>query len=101
MNSFGFYEPTSVRKAVAIAADHSDGKYVAGGQTLLAAMKLGLTAPTDLIDLGKIPELATLAYDKGSDSIRATIATASIGTRTVGPLEATPGFTPSKGVESM
>jgi carbon-monoxide dehydrogenase medium subunit len=69
MNAFGFYEPTSVRKAVAIAADHSDGKYVAGGQTLLAAMKLGLAAPSDLIDLGKIPELATIAWDKGSDSI--------------------------------
>jgi carbon-monoxide dehydrogenase medium subunit len=69
MNSFGFYEPTSVRKATAIAADHSDGKYVAGGQTLLASMKLGLIAPSDLIDLGKIPELATIAYDKGTDTL--------------------------------
>jgi len=69
MNSFGFYEPTSVRKAVGIAADHADGNYVAGGQTLLASMKLGLIAPSDLIDLGKIPELASIAYDKATDSI--------------------------------
>ena len=57
MNAFGFYEPTSVRKAVAIAADRSDGKYLAGGQSLLAAMKLRLTAPSDLIDLANMPEL--------------------------------------------
>lgn len=69
MNAFGFYEPTSVRKAVGIAADHSDGKYLAGGQTLIAAMKLDLAAPSDLIDLGKIPELAGISYDKATDAI--------------------------------
>jgi aerobic carbon-monoxide dehydrogenase medium subunit len=69
MNAFGFYEPTSVRKAVSIATDHADGKFVAGGQTLLAAMKLGLSAPSDLIDLGKIPELATITYDKAADAV--------------------------------
>ncbi|HEX4781552.1 MAG TPA: xanthine dehydrogenase family protein subunit M [Usitatibacter sp.] len=69
MNAFGFYEPTSVRKAVAIAADHSEGKYVAGGQTLLAAMKLGLATPSDLVDLGKIPELAAITYDKAADAV--------------------------------
>jgi len=69
MNAFGFYEPTSVRKATAIAADHADGKYLAGGQTLIAAMKLDLAAPSDLIDLNRIPELASIAYDKASDSL--------------------------------
>jgi carbon-monoxide dehydrogenase medium subunit len=69
MNAFGFYEPTSVRKATAIAADHSDGKYLAGGQTLIAAMKLDLATPSDLIDLGKIPELATISYDKAADAV--------------------------------
>ncbi len=69
MNAFGFYEPTSVRKAVAIAADHADGKYLAGGQTLIAAMKLDLATPSDLIDLGKIPELAAISSDKAADTI--------------------------------
>jgi len=54
---------------VSIAADHSDGKYVAGGQTLLAAMKLGLASPSDLVDLGKIPELAAIGYDKAADAV--------------------------------
>jgi carbon-monoxide dehydrogenase medium subunit len=66
MKSFGFYEPTSVRKATQIAADHSDGKYLAGGQTLLAAMKLRLAAPSDLIDLNSMPELKKIEVDGGN-----------------------------------
>ena len=40
MNTFGYYDPTSVQKAAGITADKSDAKYLAGGQSLLAAMKL-------------------------------------------------------------
>ncbi len=57
MQAFGYYDPTSVAKATGIAADKSEGRYLAGGQSLLAAMKLGLSAPSDLIDLGHIPDL--------------------------------------------
>ena len=69
MNAFGFYEPTSVRKAVAIASDRSDGKYLAGGQSLLAAMKLRLTSPSDLIDLGNMPELKKIEHDGAANAL--------------------------------
>jgi len=69
MNSFGFYEPTSVGKAVGIAADRPDGKYLAGGQSLLAAMKLRLTAPSDLIDLANMPELGKIELDSKANAL--------------------------------
>jgi len=57
MNAFGYYDPTSVQKAVGIAADKRDAHYLAGGQSLIAMMKLGLAEPSDLIDLAQIPDL--------------------------------------------
>ena len=36
----------------------TEGRYLAGGQSLVQAMKLRLSSPTDLIDLGTIKELA-------------------------------------------
>ena len=57
MNAFGYYDPTSVQKAVGIAAHKRDAHYLAGGQSLIAMMKLGLAEPSDLIDLAQIPDL--------------------------------------------
>jgi len=69
MNPFGYYDPTSVTKAAGVAADKPDARYLAGGQSLLAAMKLGLAAPSDLIDLGQIPELRGIRVEGGGASI--------------------------------
>jgi len=57
MNTFGYYDPTSAQKAAGIAADKPEGRYLAGGQSLLPAMRLRLSSPSDLIDLGQISEL--------------------------------------------
>ena len=57
MQAFGYYDPTSVEQASGIAHDDTQARYLAGGQSLLAAMKLGLVAPPKLVDLGRVPEL--------------------------------------------
>ena len=57
MQSFGYYDPTSVTKAVGILEDKPEARFLAGGQSLLATMKLRLAAPTDLVDLNQIAEL--------------------------------------------
>jgi len=44
-----YHKPASVADAVGALGD--DGKFLAGGQTLLATMKQHLAAPTDLVDL--------------------------------------------------
>ena len=63
MQRFGYYDPTSVAKAVGILDDKADGRYLAGGQSLLAAMKLGLAAPSDLVDLATVPDLQGIKVD--------------------------------------
>lgn len=50
-----YLRPASL--ADAAASVQSGGKFLAGGQTLLASMKLGLASPPALVDLQKIPEL--------------------------------------------
>lgn len=57
MQTFGYSDPTTVAKATGAAAANSESRYLAGGQSLLAAMKLGLSAPGELIDLAHVAEL--------------------------------------------
>jgi carbon-monoxide dehydrogenase medium subunit len=56
MYAFTFERPTSLADAVKLAG--AGGKPLAGGQTLLASMKLRLSAPEQLVDLGGIAELS-------------------------------------------
>jgi aerobic carbon-monoxide dehydrogenase medium subunit len=57
--AFTYARATSVDEALALAAEHGeDAKYLAGGQSLLPLMKLRFAAPTVLIDLGRVTELA-------------------------------------------
>jgi aerobic carbon-monoxide dehydrogenase medium subunit len=58
MHAFEYHRPSSTKDAVALGSKKDEGKYLAGGQSLVQAMKLRLSSPTDLIDLGTIKELA-------------------------------------------
>lgn len=51
MYAFDYHRPGSVADAAALLAAKPDAKFLAGGQTLLPAMKLRLANPSDLIDL--------------------------------------------------
>jgi len=57
MYTFTFERPASLADAQR-AAQAGGAKVLAGGQTLLASMKLRLANPEQLVDLGAIPELA-------------------------------------------
>jgi carbon-monoxide dehydrogenase medium subunit len=69
MNRFGYYDPTSVQKAVGVASDKPEAKYLAGGQSLLATMKLRLASPSDLIDLAQIPDLRGIRVEGGGNAL--------------------------------
>jgi len=58
MHAFEYHRPASSKDAIALAGKKDEGKYLAGGQSLVQAMKLRLASPTDLIDLGTIKDLA-------------------------------------------
>lgn len=63
MYAFEYHRPASSKEALDLAAKKSEGKFLAGGQSLVQAMKLRLSAPSDLIDLGAIGDLKTLKVE--------------------------------------
>ena len=54
---FEYFAPASVSEALALMAQNADAKIIAGGHSLLPAMKLRLATPPALIDIGKIADL--------------------------------------------
>ena len=66
MRDFDYVKPASLAEAVAALADPDAGEAaaLAGGHTLLPAMKAGLRAPDRLVDLSAIPGLAGVS-DEG------------------------------------
>ena len=71
MYAFNYQNPKSVADAAAALAKGGDAKLLAGGQSLIAAMKLRLSAPSDLIDLGGIKELTGIKVEGSSITIGA------------------------------
>src|SRR3954470_22068374 len=69
MHAFHYHRPASAKDAVALNTD--EAKYLAGGQSLVQAMKLRLSSPTDLIDLGTIKELSGIKVSGSSVEIGA------------------------------
>jgi carbon-monoxide dehydrogenase medium subunit len=62
MYQFEFRQPKSLADAAALLGQ-SGGRPLAGGQSLVAAMKLRLAQPGTLVDLGAIPELKGVRRD--------------------------------------
>lgn len=56
MTPFDYLRPTSIAEALA-THDGEERRYLAGGQSLIPALKLRLAQPTALIDVGRLPEL--------------------------------------------
>jgi carbon-monoxide dehydrogenase medium subunit len=57
MYAFEYHRPSSNKEALDLAAKKSEGKFLAGGQSLVQAMKLRLASPSDLIDLAALGDL--------------------------------------------
>jgi carbon-monoxide dehydrogenase medium subunit len=58
MNEFNYHRPASLAEASGLLGRCDDPRLIAGGMSLLPAMKLGFSAPTDLIDLAGIQGLS-------------------------------------------
>jgi aerobic carbon-monoxide dehydrogenase medium subunit len=56
-NQFDYHRPDSVQAAASLLAADPDAKLLAGGHSLLPAMKLRLASPSSLVDLGGIDGL--------------------------------------------
>lgn len=63
MYTFQFERAADAKAAVAKLKADPDAKFLAGGQSLLAAMKLRLSAPSTLIDVARIPGMSDIRVE--------------------------------------
>jgi aerobic carbon-monoxide dehydrogenase medium subunit len=82
--SFGYVAARSVDEALQLMAKHGEeGKLLAGGHSLIPAMKLRLTSPRTLIDLATVPGLRGSRIDGntlviGALTVHADISSADL-----------------------
>ncbi len=63
---FDYIAPASLAEAVSLLAEHQDeAKILAGGHSLIPAMKLRLAQPQMLIDIGRIKDLSYIREEGG------------------------------------
>jgi len=63
---FTYRRPASLKEAEALLGASSDAKLLAGGQTLIAAMKMRLAQPSELIDISGLKELSFIRTDSSA-----------------------------------
>jgi carbon-monoxide dehydrogenase medium subunit len=66
---FTYHRPGSVDEAVALLAELDDSRPLAGGHSLLPAMKMRLSMPAALVDIGRIDELRGIELEGAGDSL--------------------------------
>ena len=71
MHAFEYHRPSSANDAISLAGKKEEARYLAGGQSLVQAMKLRLSSPSDLIDLGTIKELVGIKVSANAVEIGA------------------------------
>jgi carbon-monoxide dehydrogenase medium subunit len=64
--AFDYHRPSSVDEAIQLLSANPEAKIIAGGHSLLPAMKLRLAAPGALVDLGQIGELKGISVNGGA-----------------------------------
>src|SRR5689334_6213466 len=106
MHAFQYHRPTSSKEASTLAGQKSEGRYLAGGQSLVQAMKLRLSSPTDLIDLGTIKDLAGIkvsgsAVEIGAMTRHADVAGSADVKRAIPSLAAMAGMIGDRQVRHM
>jgi carbon-monoxide dehydrogenase medium subunit len=63
--AFDYLQPQTLEEAVAMLSSHEDAKILAGGHSLIPAMKLRLAQPRALIDLGRVSGLHGIREQDG------------------------------------
>jgi carbon-monoxide dehydrogenase medium subunit len=78
MYAFNYQRATDAQGAVKTLAADADAKFLGGGQSLLAAMKLRLAQPSTLVDVTRIPELKTVQVDGKVVKVGAAVCHADV-----------------------
>ena len=73
-----YHKAASVDDASSAMGSAEDGKYLAGGMTLIPTMKQRLAAPSDLVDIGGIADLAGISVSGSTVRIGAATTHADV-----------------------
>jgi aerobic carbon-monoxide dehydrogenase medium subunit len=77
--SFEYFAPRTLGAAIKILGDHRDDvKILSGGQSLLPLMKMRLSKPGFIVDIGRIPDLDSIVEADNSLIIGALVTHAEI-----------------------
>ena len=76
---FDYIRAGSVEEAVEALAEHGDdARVLAGGQSLVAMLNMRLVAPEVLVDISRVPELATITHAENAIEIGAAVTQAAV-----------------------
>ena len=76
---FDYVRAASVEEAVEVLAEHGDdARVLAGGQSLMAMLNMRLLAPDVVVDISRVPELATITRTGGAIEIGAAATQAAV-----------------------
>lgn len=75
---FDYYRPSTVGEAIDLLTSVDGARPIAGGHSLLPAMKLRLASPAALVDLGRIPGLRDISQAGKSLTIGALTTHAAV-----------------------
>jgi aerobic carbon-monoxide dehydrogenase medium subunit len=78
MPTISYHRPASIAEAARLAAADPDARVLAGGQSVLPAMKLGLLTTSAFIDLAGLPELRAIRVAGGNVNIGAMVTHATV-----------------------
>ena len=76
---FDYIRAGSVEEAIEALAEHGDdARVLAGGQSLVAMLNMRLVAPEVLVDISRVPELATITHAENAIEIGAAVTQAAV-----------------------
>lgn len=78
MHDFKAHRPKTVAEAVAAIGKATDGKFLAGGQSLIPMMKLDLATPSELVLLSAVPGLDKIESKNGALVVGAAVTHATV-----------------------
>jgi len=80
---FDYYRAKTVAEAGSLLKQHPGAKLLAGGHSLIPLLKLRLTAPAAVIDIGRVPELKGITADSGTVRVGALTTHAELASHPV------------------
>lgn len=84
---FNYHRPESLQEAIALLKKFgNDAKVLAGGQTLLSMLKMRMGDMTDLIDIGRLPNLSAIERRGDTFHIGALVTHAQAAASELGEL---------------